>query len=206
MPKKKDTIENDQAALTPEEIAQQAFAEIASTKDTGPGDLKRLMKEIADLKEKLKLSEAARGEVEKAALAAAEAQGMMMQREIQEVATGKTVKVQRAVDEEGNPAYKVVAYKDDGREILKPIFRAVERPTFFFKIDLPPVGGEALAINGTQLYHGTVYEFDIDTLRTVKEMVFRLWDHDRNIHGSDENVYRKPVNATFSGRTGGRVV
>lgn len=204
MPKKKQDTEKQN--LTPEQIAQEAFAKIVSTKDTGPGDVNKLLAEIADLKKQLALSEQQRSEVEKAALAAAESQGMLMQREIQEVPTGKFVKVKRAVDKDGNPSYKVVGYRDDGRPIIKPVFRDVELPTYFYKIDIPPVGGEGMRINEMALYHGAVYEFDIDTLRTVKEMVFRLWDHDRNIHGSDENVYRKPVHAQFSGKAGGRVV
>jgi hypothetical protein len=58
--------------------------------------VKKLLEQIADLKEQLQLSEQQRSEAEAAALAAAEAQGALMQREIQEVATGKTVKVKRA--------------------------------------------------------------------------------------------------------------
>jgi hypothetical protein len=204
--KKQDTTPEQQAPqLTPEQIAQQAFAQIASTKDTGPADVKKLLAEIKDLKEKLALSEKQRSDVEKAALEAAESQGLLMQREIREVPTGKFVTVKRAVKADGSPNYKIVAYKDDGRPILAPVFTDVKLPTFYYKIDIPPVGGEGLTINEMKLYHGTVYEFDLDTLRSVKDMCYRLWDHDRNIHGSDENMYRKPVNATFSGKTGGRI-
>ena len=64
---------------------------------------------------------------------------------------------------------------------------------------LPPVGGVDLKINDVSFYHGVVYELDIDTLRSVKEMVYRLWDHDRSIHGSDENFYRKPQETTLTG-------
>lgn len=169
-----------------------ARLDVASIKDTRPEDVEKLLAQIADLKEKLNISEQARSDAEKAALAAAEAQGMLMQREIQEVATGKTVTVKRAIDEKGNQKLKVVGYKDDGREILRPVFRDVKLPTYFYKIDMPPVGGMAIMMNGNALYHGTVYELDIDTLRTVKEMVYRLWDHDRSIHGTDENFYRNP--------------
>lgn len=159
--------------------------EVASTIGTSAKDMKKLLAEIATLKEQLDLSEQQRSAAEKAALAAAEAQGMLMQRDIQEVLTGKKVKVKRAV------GYEVVSYKDDGREIIKPKWKEVLLPTYFYKIDMPPVGGFDLKINEQSFFHGTVYEVDIDTLRTMKEIVARTWEHDRSIHGSDENFYRK---------------
>ena len=171
-----------------------ALAEVASL-DGAPDTTKDALRaEIAELKAKLAASDAARGDSEKLALAAAQAQGALMQRDIQEVPTGKTVKVQRL------DHYKVVGHKDDGREILKPVFHSVTLPTFFYKIDMPPCGGTDLKINGTPFYHGAVYELDVDSLRTVKDMVFRTWKHDSDIHGSDENFYRKPQQARLSAR------
>ena len=154
----------------------------------------RLLKEISDLKAKLAVAETARSAAEQDALATAQAQGMLMQRQIEEVPTGKTVKVQRLKE------YKVVGHKDSGDEILKPVFHAVSIPTYFYKIDMPPCGGVDMKINGASYYHGAVYEFDLDTLRTVKEMMFRLWKHDADIHGSDENAYRKPQRTRLSAR------
>src|SRR5574340_942318 len=126
--------------------------------------------------------------------AIAMSQGAFMQRDISEVPTGKTIKVQRAA------GYKVVGHRDDGREIIKPVFRTVTIPTYYYKIDMPPCGGTDLKLNGTPYYHGGVYELDLDTLRTVKEMVNRLWKHDAEIHGSDENFYRKQSKPTISAR------
>lgn len=186
---------------TPPGVSPEQHITVASTLGASAPDVKKLLEQIEDLKEQLQLSEQQRSEAEAAALAAAEAQGALMQREIQEVATGKTVKVRRAVDPKtGKPSYKVVGYKDDGREILKPVFHDFELPTYFYKIDLPPVGGIDLKMNDVSFYHGTVYEFDIDTLRTVKEMVYRLWDHERNISGSNENFYRNPREQRISPR------
>jgi len=62
---------------------------------------------------------------------------------------------------------------------------------YFYKIDLPPVGGEGIRINGTLLYHGQVVRCDARTLSTLKDIVYRNWKHDRDIHGTDENFYRK---------------
>jgi hypothetical protein len=169
-------------------------SEIASVKDVPQSTLDKLMAEIEGLKEALAIANTARSDAEKVALAAAESQGALMQREIQEVATGKFIKVKRA------KGYKVVGYKDDGRDIIKPEWHEVEIPTFFYKIDMPPVGGVDLKINGISYEHGVVYEFDRDTLASVKEMVFRLWAHDRDIHGTDENFYRKPQAPQLSAR------
>lgn len=110
----------------------------------------------------------------------------------EEVPTGSTVKVM--------VARKPWAKKEDEQDL-----REVEIPTFLYKIDMPPVGGVQIMVNGEALYHGQTYTLDLHQLRMVKEIVHRLRDHEATIHGTDENAYRPKVNARFSGRTGGRV-
>jgi len=183
------------------DAAKAAHIEVASIKGTAPEDVTKLLAEIADLKSKLQISETGRSEAEKAALLSAEAQGQLMQRAIEEVPTGKFVTVKRL---DPKDPYKVVGHKDDGRDILRPNFVDVKLPTFFYKIDMPPCGGLDLKLNGTPFYHGTVYEFDLDTLRAVKDIVYRTWKHDADIHGSDENFYRKPTSPVLSGARMGR--
>lgn len=168
------------------------FVETVSVKDVATQDVEKLLAQIADLREQLKVSEAGRTEAQAAALAAAEAQGALMQREIVEVATGRTVCVQRC------KGYKTVGYRDGGRPQIEPVFHMVELPTYYYKIDMPPVGGTDLKLNDTPMYHGQVVEVDIDTLRTLKDMVFRLWKHDADIHGSDENFYRPQQKPSLS--------
>ena len=179
-----------------EEPGNESHVEVASIKNVKPQDVKKLLAEIDELRAKLELSEAQRTEVEKAALAQAESTPMMGGAQ-QEIPTGKTVPLQRCAK------YKVVGYKEDGREIRKPVFEAVDVPTFYYKIDLPEVGGIDLKTNGIPLMHGQVVELDLDSLRSVKERVFRLWQHQASLQHSNENAYRKPVNAVFAG--GGRV-
>lgn len=61
---------------------------------------------------------------------------------------------------------------------------------YFYRIDLAPCGGIDIRINGQQFVHGTTYEFNVDMLRSVKEIVARTWDHENNIMGSNENAYK----------------
>lgn len=117
----------------------------------------------------------------------------------EEVPTGKTVAVTRCT------GYEIVGYTDEGIPKRRPNWEQVQQETFFYKVDLPPVGGMQIMVNGEALYHGETYELSLDTLRTVKEIAFRIREHEANIHGTDENVYRPKVNAQFSGKTGGRV-
>jgi hypothetical protein len=173
--------------------APDAIVAVASVKDASPADLKRLLAEIDGLKAQLASETEKRTEAEAAALSAAEAQGFLMQHDIEEVPTGKMVTIKKCT------GYKVVGHKDDGRDILRPEFEDVKVPTYFYKIDLPPCGGTDAKINGVPFYHGTVYEFDIDTLRTIKDIVYRCWKHDSEIHGTDENFYRKPQKPVLRG-------
>ena len=78
-------------------------------------------------------------------------------------------------------------------------------PTFQYKIDMPPVGGPDIKLNGHSYQHGQVYTFDLHTLRAVKEIIFRLRAHEASLHDSNENAYRKPSRPVLSGRTGGQI-
>ena len=62
---------------------------------------------------------------------------------------------------------------------------------WWYKIDLPPSGGMNIKLNSQPYEHGQVYEFTTDTLRTVKDIVFRCWAHERSIKGDNENFYRR---------------
>jgi hypothetical protein len=108
-----------------------------------------------------------------------------------EVPTGRTIKVMKAK--------KPWSRADDIE------YDEVDQPTFYYKIDMPPVGGVDIKINGESFQHGQVYEVTLDQLRYLKEVCYRLRDHEANIHGTDENIYRPKSHATFSGRVNGRI-
>jgi hypothetical protein len=61
---------------------------------------------------------------------------------------------------------------------------------WWYRIDLAPCGGTEIKINGMPYYHGSTYKFETDLLRTIKEIVSRTWDHENNIMGANENVYK----------------
>ncbi len=169
-------------------------AEVVSIEKASPTDVEALVAKIKDLESKLEVEKVARSKSEQKALDAVQNAAPSVYTEASsEKPTGKKIKVMRCT------GYKTVSYKDDGRPILKPEFEEVEKPTYFYRVDLPPVGGIGLTINQQPLYHGVVYEFDEDSLRSVKDMVFKVWDHEKNIHGTDENAFRRPRSNTIHG-------
>lgn len=70
---------------------------------------------------------------------------------------------------------------------------------WWYRIDLAPCGGIDIRINGMQFVHGETYEFDTDTLRSVKEIVSRTWGHEANIHGENENAYKRAQDRVLRG-------
>ena len=70
---------------------------------------------------------------------------------------------------------------------------------WWYKIDLPPVGGIDIRCNGVPYYHSEQYKVTTDTLRTLKDIVFRNWKHEGDIHGSNENFYRQPKETVLRG-------
>lgn len=66
--------------------------------------------------------------------------------------------------------------------------------TWWYTINLPPSGGVGLVVNGMQgkvFYHGERYRVFTATLQSLKEMVYRAWQQEDLIHGSNENFYRQ---------------
>jgi hypothetical protein len=166
---------------------EERHVRIASTQDVASKKERELLQRLAALEVErdrlLGVQQASEATI--ASLQAAQRQGALYGTFASEQPSGNKVKI-RVFDH-----YKVVGHRDNGSEITRPVFKTEEVETYFLKIDMPPCGDTSLSINGEKYYHGAVYEFDIHTLRTVKDIVFRTWAHDRSIHPNDENFYRR---------------
>jgi hypothetical protein len=189
MARTKGSKNKSKVAPVTEETDQSddAVVKVVSTKAVTSTGNKALLDQIAKLQaDKAALEgKLVQTQQEKDALEAVQAQGSVFGITATERPTGKTVTVKRWSHN------KVVGF-ESGREILRPVFKDVKRETYLYKIDLPPSGDIATKINDVPFYHGAVYEVDIDTLRMLKDLVYRCWDHDRQVHGDkNENAFRR---------------
>ena len=107
----------------------------------------------------------------------------------QEVPTGRTVTVRRCK----NPWVK----KEELQE-----WEEKEVPTYYLNIDMPPLGGFTIKIDGEDLQQGQTYEMTIDRVRLVKDIQYRLRAHDASVHGNDEDTWRPRISKEISVKTG----
>ena len=136
--------------------------------------IKELQQQVADLQAKL-LDANSRTELAEAVARAAASP---------DAATGRSIKVSRCL----NPT-------ETDKKLQS--WEEVDVPTFMYRVELPTGAGVHLTRNGVQYYHGQEYELDYYTLVDVKSMVARTWDHERSIHGDNENAYRKQTQRRF---------
>ena len=140
---------------------------------------KDLQVEIERLQKALDAESTARTSAELAALSAA---GTPIAGGGDEQPTGKTVEIEVCLD----------PWRVGTKE--KPVehkFKTVKVPTFFYRIDLPVGAGTHLTTNGLAMYHGETYELTPEQLADTKSRVARCWDHEKSIHGDNENAYRR---------------
>ena len=102
-----------------------------------------------------------------------------------EIPTGRKVKVEYCE----NPWVKV----ED-----KQVWKTREVDTFLFKVDMPPVGGVQIVLDGEPLQHGQTYEVTLDRLRYLKSLVYNLQAHEAAIHGNDDDVWRPRISKEIS--------
>lgn len=142
-------------------------------------ELDELQAEVARLQAALLEEQSARSDAEEKARIASQAGFFVGGSE--EQPTGNTIPVKVCI----NPTER-------NHDKLK--YKEVELPTYFYTIDLPAGAGLSLSTNGVEYYHGQAYEVDQFTLADLKSRVARCWDHEKSIHGDNENAYRKPLN------------
>ena len=146
-------------------------------------ELEDLQAEVARLQAALLEEQGARSAAEEAARAVAAA-SPFVDHTVEEQPTGKTVPVE-------------VCLNPGARKESEHRFHTVEMPTYFYTIQLPAAAGLSLSTNGVEYYHGQTYEFDPIMLAEMKSRVARCWDHEKSIHGDNENAYRKPMNKSL---------
>lgn len=152
---------------------------------TDDKSIEELRAELTRLQGELSSERKARTEAEEMAQAVAQASPFLSSN-TEEQPTGKTIKLNVCV----NPWV---------REEKEQKFKDVDVPTFFYAIDLPAGAGISLSTNGMEYYHGQTYEIDLYTLADLKSRVARCWDHEKSIHGENENAYRRQTNKHLMG-------
>jgi hypothetical protein len=140
-----------------------------------------LQEQVKKLTEELAAERSARNDAESMAHALSQA-SQFTGVHTEEQPTGKTVKITKCL----NPTE---------RDEKKLRYKEVEVPTFAYTIVLPAGAGVCLSTNGQDFYHGQTYELDPDMLAEMKSRVARCWDHEKMVHGENENAYRKPTNS-----------
>ncbi len=152
-------------------------------------DTKSLLAEIAGLKAALADAKDAKTAAEEIAEAAMQAsvQANSFIGNTEEQPTGRTVKIR-------------VCTNPTAREAKDHKWKEIDVPTFYYTLQLPAGAGISLMTNGMEYYHGETYEFDSYQLAEMKSRVARCWDHEKSIHGDNENAYRRPQHMVLSGK------
>jgi hypothetical protein len=145
--------------------------------------IKELQDEILKLQGELKEERSEKDDLEKLVYESGRSSQFLSDTS-EEKATGKFITIEKCT----NPWVKKKS---------EQIWEEEKVPTFFFTIDLPPGAGSELSTNGLQFYHGETYELSYYTLVDIKSRIARCWDHEKSIHGENENVYRKKTNTAF---------
>ena len=80
------------------------------------------------------------------------------------------------------------------RNVKKLKYEDVDLPLYFYNIQLPAGCGVSLMTNGLDVYHGQTVEVSQHELADLKSRVAACWNHEKSIHGENENAYRRPDN------------
>ena len=145
--------------------------------------LEQLQEQVKDLQEQVRVEADARTKAEDEMAAMAEISAFTAP-VAEEQPTGRMIEIDVCT----NPAE---------RNAKKLVYKKVKVPTYYYALNLPTGAGLCLSTNGIQYFHGETYEFTQNELADIKSRVARCWDHEKSIHGNNENAYRKPTNRNF---------
>jgi hypothetical protein len=90
-------------------------------------------------------------------------------------------------------AQREVGIADDDGEVVKGPMPVKNEPKFSITLDLAPHSIE-LVIDSVHYQNRGTYVVGERLYNTMREMVHRGWEHQREIDGKDSNIYREKSN------------
>ena len=94
-------------------------------------------------------------------------------------------------------AAREIGISDDGDDVIKGPLPVQGEKKFTLTLDLAPHSNR-LTIDSVHYLHGGTYKVGQRLYDTMREMVHRGWEHQREIDGKDGNMYREKSNLRIS--------
>jgi hypothetical protein len=153
--------------------------------------IKEMEEAQAKLGEKLDEKELKLLALEGALAQAEEGVVSLMGRHVQEQPLGKRKVKVKIYDHKASKKSGIAEYREEEQTL----------EFFRYLVDLPPIGGDGVRMGPHFFQHGDTVEIDLNTLRSLKEIVARAWFHEGQVKGNDENKFRQKQNLTISPKT-----
>lgn len=90
-------------------------------------------------------------------------------------------------------AAREIGISDDGDDVIKGPLPVKGEKKFTITLDLAPHSNR-LIIDSVHYLHGGTYTVGQRLYDTMREMIHRGWEHQREIDGKDSNTYRTQSN------------
>lgn len=94
-------------------------------------------------------------------------------------------------------AAREIGISDDGDDVIKGPLPVKGEQQFKITLDLAPHSNR-LIIDSVHYLHGGTYTVGQRLYDTMREMIHRGWEHQREIDGKDSNMYREKSNIRLS--------
>jgi hypothetical protein len=94
-------------------------------------------------------------------------------------------------------AAREIGISDDGEDVIKGPLPIKGEKQFTIMLDLAP-HSDRLMIDSKIYLHGATYTVGERLYNTMREIIHRGWEHQREIDGKDGNMYRAQSNVRLS--------
>jgi hypothetical protein len=94
-------------------------------------------------------------------------------------------------------AAREIGISDDGDDVIKGPLPIKGEKQFVITLDLAPHSSR-LVLDSVTYLHGGTYTVGQRVYDTMREMIHRGWEHQREIDGKDGNMYREKSNIRLS--------